>query len=105
VIDYLAPCTVLNSVLRLLVADMVQGEGLGIVRGLDYTRTAPTAVLCFADSVALLRAGLDTGYGHVVQPDIDAVGDVADDAQIDARILPLDELGGVLTLTPLEAHR
>ena len=100
-IDYLAPCTVLNSVLRLLVADMEEGEGIGIVRSLDYTRTAPPAVLCIADSVAILRAGLETGYGRGVAVDIDAVGDEADNAEIDAGILSLDKLGGRADLDSL----
>ena len=100
-IDYLAPCAVLNGVLRLLVADMEEGEGIGIVRGLDYTRTAPPAVLCIADSVAILCAGLEAGYGRGVAVDIDAVGDEADNTEIDAGILPLDELGGRADLDSL----
>ena len=100
-IDYLAPCAILNGVLRLLVADMEEGEGIGIIRGLDYACAAPPAALRIADSVAILRAGLETGYGRGVAVDIDAAGDEADKAEIDAGILSLDELGGRADLDSL----
>lgn len=100
-IDYLAPCAVLNSVLRLLVADVEEGEGIGIVRSLYYARTAPPAVLCIADSVAILCTGLEADYGRGVAVDIDAVGDEADNAEVDAGILSLDELGGRADLDSL----
>lgn len=100
-IDYLAPCAVLNGVLRLLVADMEEGEGVGIVRRLDYTRAAPPAALCVADSVAVFGAGLETGYCRRMAVDVEAEGDEADNAEVNAGILSLDELGGRIDLDAL----